>query len=73
MFENLRERHYQQGQRDRDAGFLPRVQGAIYLEGYLRGRPDGLDGIMQYFPSTEAYLKWKHNPSSASPFRNEQD
>lgn len=59
MLDHLRESHYQQGRRDRDAGLLPRMQGSVYLEGYLKGRPQGLDGIVQYFPSIEAYIKWK--------------
>ncbi|MBD2210224.1 hypothetical protein H6G64_16805 [Calothrix sp. FACHB-156] len=59
MFNNLREIRYQQGCRDRDAGLLPKMQDSAYLEAYLKGRPEGLDGIMQYFPSVEAYMKWK--------------
>ena len=60
MWEYLRKQHLQQGQRDRDAGRLPRMNSSIYLEGYLKGRPEGLDGIMQYFPSVESYLQWKY-------------
>lgn len=63
MFNRFREIAYQQGCRDRDAGLLPQKQGSIYLEGYLKGRPEGLDGIMQYFPSVDDYLKWKHKVS----------
>ncbi|BAY93126.1 MULTISPECIES: hypothetical protein [unclassified Tolypothrix] len=59
MFNNFREIRYQQGCRDRDAGLLPKIQDSAYLEAYLKGRPEGLDGIMQYFPSVEAYMKWK--------------
>ncbi|WP_199330982.1 MULTISPECIES: hypothetical protein [unclassified Calothrix] len=59
MFDRLREIHYQQGCRDRDAGLLPQMQGSVYLEAYLQGRPQGLDGIIQYFPSVEAYMQWK--------------
>ncbi|BAY33808.1 hypothetical protein NIES2107_57100 [Nostoc carneum NIES-2107] len=59
MFNHLREIRYQQGCRDRDAGLLPKIQDSAYLEAYLQGRPEGLDGIMQYFPSVEAYMKWK--------------
>lgn len=60
MLEYLRKQHYQKGQRDRDAGLLPQMDGSIYLEGYLKGRPEGLDGIVQYFPSVESYLHWKY-------------
>ncbi len=60
MLEHLCERHFRQGQRDRDAGLLPRRDHSIYLEGYLQGRPEGLDGIVQYFPSVESYLQWKY-------------
>ncbi|OUL26819.1 hypothetical protein [Nostoc sp. 106C] len=59
MLNHLREIRYQQGCRDRDAGFLPKMHDSIYLEAYLQGRPEGLDGIIQYFPSIEAYMKWK--------------
>ncbi|MDZ8050208.1 MAG: hypothetical protein RMX68_023780 [Aulosira sp. ZfuVER01] len=59
MLNHLREIRYQQGCRDRDAGFLPKMQDSIYLEAYLKGRPEGLDGIIKYFPSIEAYMKWK--------------
>jgi hypothetical protein len=69
MFEHLRERRYQEGQRDRDAGTLPKRQDSIYLEGYLKGRPGGLDEIFQYFSTVEAFLKWrnKHSRSAFSP------
>lgn len=60
MLEHLRESRYQQGRRDRDAGLLPRMQDSAYLEGYLKGRPEGLDGIVRYFPSLEAYMHWKY-------------
>jgi hypothetical protein len=59
MLEYLRERRYQQGQRDRDAGSLPTRQNVDYLEGYLKGRPEGLDGIMGYFPSVEDYINYR--------------
>ncbi|MBW4580321.1 MAG: hypothetical protein KME42_12225 [Tildeniella nuda ZEHNDER 1965/U140] len=59
MLESLRNQHYQQGQRDRDAGLLPRRESSIYMDGYFKGRPEGLDGLVQYFPSVESYLKWK--------------
>lgn len=64
MFEHLREKHYQRGRRDRDAGLLPKSQESVYLEGYFKGRPEGLDGVIQYFPSIESYLEWKHRPST---------
>lgn len=60
MLEHLREHHYHQGQRDRDAGLLPRMESSVYLEGYLKGRPQGLDEVMQYFPSVDAYMQWKY-------------
>lgn len=60
MFEHLREIRYQQGQNDRKTGLLPQRQDSIYLEGYLKGRPEGLDGIIQYFPTVEAFLKWRN-------------
>ncbi|HEY9628709.1 MAG TPA: hypothetical protein V6C84_15525 [Coleofasciculaceae cyanobacterium] len=59
MFERLREHRYQQGCRDRQAGRLPKNQDSAYLEGYLKGRPEGFDSVLQYFPSVEAYLDWK--------------
>lgn len=59
MLEYLREQRYQQGQRDRDVGLLPRRHDTDYLEGYLKGRPEGLDGIMQYFPSIDDYLNYR--------------
>ncbi|MBD3884885.1 hypothetical protein IFO70_24425 [Phormidium tenue FACHB-886] len=59
MLEHLREVRHQQGCRDRKAGWLPRMQDSAYLEGYLRDRPGGLDEIVQYFPSVDAYLAWK--------------
>jgi hypothetical protein len=59
MLNFLREGRYHQGQRDRDAGFLPRTQDSAYLEGYLKGRPEGLDAVVQYFPSLEDYLRWR--------------
>ncbi len=66
MFGNIREARYQEGQRDRDGGILPRKDDSAYLEGYLKGRPEGLDGVIQYFPTVEDYLKWKSNHSKSS-------
>ena len=66
MLEYLRERRYQQGRCDRDAGLLPRRQDSAYLEGYLKGRPEGLDGIVQYFSSIEDFMKWKFRASGTS-------
>jgi hypothetical protein len=63
MLGGFRDMVYQQGQRDRNSGLLPQKQDSVYLEGYLKGRPEGLDGIMQYFPSIEAYLNWKQRVS----------
>lgn len=60
MLEHLREQRYHQGQRDRNAGVLPKSRDFDYLEGYLKGRPEGLDGVVRYFPSVEDYMKWKH-------------
>ncbi len=67
MLNNLRETRYQQGRRDRDAGILPKLGDSTYLEGYLKGRPEGLDGIMQYFPSIESYVQWKSKKASHTP------
>lgn len=64
MLEHLRKQHYQQGQHDRDAGLLPRMENSTYMDGYRKGRPEGLDGIVQYFPSVESYLKWKYKHAS---------
>ncbi|MEE3715621.1 hypothetical protein V2H45_02555 [Tumidithrix elongata RA019] len=64
MFEHLRETRYQEGCRDRDRGILPSQDDSVYLEGYLKGRPEGLDGIMQYFPTVEDFMKWKYTNSS---------
>lgn len=59
MLEHLRKKQYQQGQRDRAAGLLPKMESSAYMDGYRKDRPQGLDGIVQYFPSVESYLKWK--------------
>jgi hypothetical protein len=59
MFGKLREIRYQQGCSDRNAGILPKMQDSVYLEGYLKSRPEGLDNIVQFFPSFEEYMKWK--------------
>jgi hypothetical protein len=59
MFNYLRQEQFQKGQRDRDAGLLPRTQDSNYLSGYLKGRPEGLDETVQYFTSLEDYLNWK--------------
>ncbi len=59
MLNRLREIRYQQGCCDRNAGCLPKMQDSVYLEGYLKGRPEGLDEIVQFFPSLEAYMRWK--------------
>ncbi len=61
MLNHLRQQQLQRGQHDRDAGRLPQTDSSTYLEGYLKGRPEGLDGIVQYFPSLESYLKWKYH------------
>jgi hypothetical protein len=59
MLNFLREGRYQQGCRDRIAGFLPHTQDSVYLKGYLVSRPGGLDAIVQYFPSLDEYLRWR--------------
>ncbi|WNZ27949.1 hypothetical protein HJG54_29205 [Leptolyngbya sp. NK1-12] len=59
MFNYLRQEQFQKGQRDRDAGLLPRMQDESYLSGYLKGRPEGLDSTIQYFASVDEYLIWK--------------
>lgn len=58
MFNNLREIRYQPSCSDRNAG-MPKIQDSVYLKGYLKGRPEGLDDIVQFFPSFEEYMKWK--------------
>lgn len=65
MFNYLREERYQKGCCDRDRGLLPRTQDSAYLDGYFSDRPEGLDGIIQYFPSLESYLKWKFKSHKA--------
>jgi hypothetical protein len=50
---------------DRNTGHLPKSQDSAYLEGYLKGRPEGLDGIVQFFPSLEAYVQWKFKDSQS--------
>jgi hypothetical protein len=59
MFGHLREAHFQQGCRDRDAGYLPRRRDSAYLDGYLSDRPAGLDEVIQYFPTLSDFVKWK--------------
>ena len=59
MLNHLWQERFQKGQCDRDAGLLPRMHDSAYLEGYLKGRPEGLDNTMQYFPSIEEYIAWK--------------
>jgi hypothetical protein len=59
MLNHLWQERYRQGQSDRDAGLLPRMRDTAYLEGYLKGRPEGLDETIQYFSSVEDYLLWK--------------
>jgi hypothetical protein len=66
MLHFLRENLYQQGCCDRQAGLLPRMQKKVYLEGYFKDRPEGLDTIIQYFPSTEEYLIWRARASKNS-------
>jgi hypothetical protein len=39
------------------------MQNKVYLEGYFKGRPEGLDTIVQYFPSVEEYLVWRARAS----------
>jgi hypothetical protein len=62
MFSHLCQEQFQKGQRDRDAGLLPRTQDSSYLSGYFKGRPEGLDATVQYFASVEEYLQWKQQP-----------
>jgi hypothetical protein len=59
MLNYLRKIRYQHGCRDRDAGYLPKMQDLVYLEGFLKGRPEGLDGVVQFFPRFEAYMLFK--------------
>jgi hypothetical protein len=67
MLKHLREIRYQQGVRDRRFGYLPKRQDSTYLEGYLKDRPEGLDGVVQYFPTVEAYFKWRSKTSDLLP------
>lgn len=53
---------FEQGCRDRKAGLLPRMMSSAYLRGYNDERLGGLDEIVQYFPTLEAYLAWKSKP-----------
>ncbi|MFM7887414.1 MAG: hypothetical protein ACKPCM_12140, partial [Pseudanabaena sp.] len=57
IFGNIREARYQEGQRDRDRGVLPRKDDSAYIEGYLKGRPEGLDEVLQYFPVDTTHLQ----------------
>ncbi|MBF2025577.1 MAG: hypothetical protein IGS48_02260 [Oscillatoriales cyanobacterium C42_A2020_001] len=53
------EEHFQLGCRDRLAGSLPKLKDAAYLSGYFADRPEGLDSVMQFFPTVEQYWEWK--------------
>lgn len=63
MLNHLREIRYQEGRRDQQAGCLPKRQDSAYLEGYLKDRPEGLDNIIQYFSTVEAFLNWRNKTS----------
>lgn len=57
--ENRREGLFEQGCRDRDAGLLPQSTNTDYWDGYRSGRPTGLDEVVRYFPTVEAFLAWR--------------
>ncbi|MBD2234483.1 hypothetical protein [Phormidium tenue] len=54
-----RERFFAWGCCDRDAGLLPQSTDADYWDGYRSGRPTGLDEVVRYFPTAEAFLAWR--------------
>jgi hypothetical protein len=54
-----REEWFKRGCRDRDAGLLPQSTNSAYWDGYRSGRPPGLDGVIRYFPTLEAFLAWR--------------
>lgn len=58
------ERQFQLGCRDRLAGRLPKLRDSTYLSGYLAERPEGFDGVIQYFPTLEQYWEWKQRSQS---------
>ncbi|MEG3437775.1 hypothetical protein V0288_11655 [Pannus brasiliensis CCIBt3594] len=66
IFHHFQENRYQEGRADRDRGKLPRTKDSLYLNGYLSGRPKGLDDIVQHFSSIEAYLQWKERARNSS-------
>lgn len=53
---------FEQGFRDHKAGLLPRMTASAYLRGYNDERLGGLDEIMQYFSTLDAYIAWKSKP-----------
>lgn len=59
-FEQFREDRFQRGCSDRDAGKLPKLNDSTYLRGYFSDRPEGLDAVVQFFPTIEDYLLWKY-------------
>jgi len=59
-FEQFKEDRFQLGRCDRDAGKLPKLNDSTYLRGYFSDRPEGLDSVVQFFPTIEEYLQWKY-------------
>ncbi len=57
--QNQRDRSYQRGQRDRDAGLLPKTADSAYLEGYLSDRPHGFDEVIRYFSTFDEFIVWQ--------------
>jgi len=57
--DDRKENLYQIGCRDRVAGNLPKLKDSAYLSGYFSERPEGLDGVMQFFATVDQYLQWK--------------
>ena len=60
LFEERAEDLFQRGCRDRLKGKLPQNQDSSYIRGYLANRARGIDDDIQYFPTVQAYLAWKH-------------
>lgn len=59
VMRNLRDRYFQQGCRDRNTDLLPQGTNADYWKGDRSGRPAGLDEVVRYFPTVEAFLVWR--------------
>ncbi|MBD2111870.1 MULTISPECIES: hypothetical protein [Cyanophyceae] len=57
--ENRREGLFEQGCRDRSTDLLPQSTNADYWKGDRLGRSTGLDEVVRYFPTVEAFLAWR--------------